>query len=227
LYDNGSSDATINIARQFNVSIHQGHWEGYGKTKRTALSLAKYDWILSLDADEAIDDELKNSLLAINPGNEKIVYEIAFKNFLGNKHLRFGEWGIDKHIRLFNRKLVNWDDAPVHEKLIMPKDVSIKKLSGYILHQTVKDMPDYSQKTMRYAMLNAEKYYRQGKRSSWLMLWVAPGFAFFKYYILKLGFLDGHEGYVCARMTSIYTFLKYTRLKELNKTKIIKNKGKK
>src|SRR5882724_3960179 len=129
LYDNGSSDATITIAEQFNAAFHQGHWEGFGKTKRAAIALAKYDWILNLDADEAIDEELKQSLLEVSLNNENVVYEIAFKNFLGNKHLRYGEWGIDKHIRLFNRRQVSWDDAPVHEKLILPKDVAIKKLS--------------------------------------------------------------------------------------------------
>ena len=217
LYDNGSSDTTMEIAKQFNVQLYQGSWEGYGKTKRTAISLAKYDWILNLDADEIPDEELKRSLQTVELTNKKTVYEVAFKNFLGSKYLRYGEWGNDKHIRLFNRKEVNWDDAPVHEKLIMPDDIKKKKLDGYILHQTVKDMQDYIQKTKRYATLNAEKYYLQGKKASWVMLFIAPAFAFVKYYIFKFGFLDGQAGYICAKMTAWYTFLKYKRLKELTK----------
>jgi glycosyltransferase involved in cell wall biosynthesis len=215
VYDNGSTDATIEIAKQFNVRLYQGSWEGFGKTKMKAVALAKYDWILSLDADEAIDEELKQSLLELQLNNEKIVYEIYFKTFLGNKELKHGEWGGDKHIRLFNRKIVFWNDALVHEQLIKPREIVVKKLKGFVLHKTMKDLEDYRTKTIKYAMLSAEKYYRQGKTTSWFKLHITPGFTFFNYYILKLGFLDGHEGYICARMTAWYTFLKYARQKEL------------
>jgi len=81
----------------------------------------------------------------------------------------------------------------------------------------MKDIHDYAAKMVKYAMLNGEKYYKQGKKASWFKLRLSPGFTFFNYYILKLGFLDGHAGYICARMTAYYTFLKYARLKELNK----------
>ncbi len=215
LYDNGSTDNTLEIAGRFNVAIHQGLWEGYGKTKQTSMTFAKYDWILSLDADEAIDDELKQSLLTLKLTDEKAVYVIKFKNFLGNKYLKYGEWGGDKHIRLFNRKTVSWNNEPVHEKLVIPVGSVINRLSGYILHRTIKDVEDYATKTINYAMLSAEKYHKQGKRVSLLKCWIASGFAFFKYYILKAGFLDGYYGYICAKMTAHYTFLKYIRLKEL------------
>ena len=217
VYDNGSTDLTMEIVRKFNVHLHQGNWEGYGKTKRKAILLAKYDWILSLDADEAIDEELKQSLLRLKFSNEKTVYQLRFKNFIGSRYLKYGEWGSDKHIRLFNRKVVTWNDAPVHEELIIPAGVTKQKLRGYVLHRTVKNMQDYSQKMENYALLNAEKYFRQRKKASLFLIRLAPGFAFFKYYILRLGFLDGKEGYVCAKMTAHYTFLKYTRLKELSK----------
>jgi glycosyltransferase involved in cell wall biosynthesis len=223
VYDNGSTDNTIEQIGKFNVQLHQGTWEGFGKTKNKAMALAKYDWILSLDADEAIDEELKISLLKLQLSEEKDVYELKFKNFLGKKYLKYGEWGGDKHIRLFNRKSVHWNDASVHEELVMPGGVNIKKLDGYVLHQTVTDMNDYAVKMARYAMLNAEKYHRQGKRSSFFKIRIAPGLTFFNYFILKLGFLDGYAGYVCARMTSWYTFLKYARLRELNRQSATSN----
>ena len=223
VYDNGSTDDTIEQVKKFNVQLQQGTWEGFGKTKNKAIVLAKYDWVLSLDADEAIDEELKRSLLALKLAGGNDVYEIRFKNFLGNKYLKFGEWGSDKHIRLFNRKKTQWNDAPVHEELIMPAGTSVKKLNGFILHQTMKDMNDYAVKMVRYAMLNAEKYKRQGKRSSFFKIRIAPGLSFVHYFILKLGFLDGYAGYVCARMTSYYTFLKYTRLRELNRQSTMDN----
>lgn len=217
VYDNGSTDGTQDIVKQFPVTLHEGPWEGYGKTKRKAALLAKYDWVLGLDADEAIDDELKNILLQLPFDNERTVYEIPFRNFLGDKYLRYGEWGGDSHTRLFNRKYVNWDEALVHEELVIPRDVQVKKIGGHILHRTMKDMAEYAAKMVKYALLNAEKYHRQGKRASWFRIRLAPGFTFLKYYILKLGFLDGHEGYVCARMSEYYTFIKYSRLRELSR----------
>lgn len=217
VYDNGSTDDTLTIAGGFNARVHRGAWEGFGKTKTKANSLAKYDWILSLDADEAIDEELKRSLLAFEPGNETTVYNLRFKNFLGNKWIKYGEWGHDVHIRLFNRKIARWNDEPVHEALITPPGITIKKIKGFVLHYTVKDEGEYAKKTTHYAMLSAQKYYRQGKKPSWFKLRLSPGFNFFNYYILKLGFLDGHEGFVCAKMTAHYTFLKYARLRELYK----------
>lgn len=215
VYDNGSTDNTTEIARQFNVNVHQGSWEGFGKTKTKANKLAKHDWILSLDADENIDEELRQSLLAFEPDSESTVYDLRFKNFLGSKLLKYGEWGNDRHIRLFNRKTVHWNTEPVHETLILPGNVNVKKLKGAILHQTMKDIQEYAQKMVHYAMLSADKYYQQEKKASWFKIRMSPGFNFLNYYIFKLGFLDGHEGYVCAKMTAHYTFLKYARLREL------------
>lgn len=220
VFDNGSTDSTIEIAKQFNIQLHQGSWEGFGKTKMKAITLARYEWILNLDADEVIDEELKQSLLVLELNNERIAYEMRFKNFLGNKHLKYGEWGNDKHIRLFNRKVVHWNDAPVHERLIMSEGTTIKRLKGYVLHRTMKDVEDYKTKTIKYAMLSADKYFRQNKKATWFKLNMAPAFTFFNYYILKLGFLDGHAGYICARMTAWYTFLKYKRLRELSRQSI-------
>jgi glycosyltransferase involved in cell wall biosynthesis len=217
VYDNGSTDDTIEIVKSFQVHLYQGKWEGFGKTKNKANAHAKYDWILSLDADEAVDDELKSSLQDFDRTDDKLIYKIRFRNFLGTKPIRYGEWGRDWHTRLFNRNTVRWDEEPVHEKLILPPDFVIRKLKGFLLHRTAENISDYATKTVRYAMLNAEKYHNQGMKANWFKLRISPAYNFFYYFILKGGFLDGHAGYVCARMTAHYTFLKYARLKELNK----------
>src|ERR1051325_1911443 len=107
--DNGSTDNSKNVIRASGARLIEESWEGFGKTKNKATGFAKYDWILNLDADESIDVELKNSLLSAELQNENEVFEIKFKNFLGDAYLRFGEWGGDRHIRLFNRKKVNWN----------------------------------------------------------------------------------------------------------------------
>ena len=200
VYDNGSTDHTVEKVRHYPVHLHQGNWEGFGRTKRKANSLAKYDWILSLDADESLSDELKQSIKQLTLDDERVVYDIPFHNYLGNQHLRYGEWGGDHHIRLFNRKVANWDDSPVHEKLVYASDISVRKLKGAIIHQTMRDLNDYVRKMTGYAMLNAVKYFQQGRKASWFRIHMSPGFTFFNYYFLKLGFLDGHAGYLCAKM---------------------------
>jgi len=222
VYDNGSTDDTATIIQQYNVRLHKGSWEGFGKTKNKATGLAKYDWILSLDADEAISSGLKEELLHWHPvrkdsfgENDNFVYKLPFRNFLKNKALRHGDWGTDYHIRLFNRKTVWWDEADVHEELVLPAHMIVKELKGFVLHRTWRNAEDYKNKMQRYATLGAEKYFKQGIKAGWLKRKFSPPFSFFRSYFLKLGFLDGSAGYQCAKMMAYYTFLKYARLKEL------------
>ena len=214
IYDNGSTDNTKEIVKQSNARLVEGSWEGFGKTKNKANALAKHDWILSLDADEAIDEELKENLLQLDLADETKVFEFKFKNFLGNKWLRFGEWGNDKHTRLFNRVKIKWNDADVHESLLLPNDVKVISVPGYVLHKTAADFSEYENKIENYAALNAEKYFKQQKRPGSFKMFFSAAFSFIKNYFFKLGFLDGATGYHCARINARYTFLKYKKLNE-------------
>lgn len=217
IYDNGSTDDTLRVVQQYsNVRVCQGAWQGFGKTKQAATAEAKYNWVLSLDADEAPDVLLQQQLKQLSLNNPEVVYNLSFKNLLGHKQLNWGEWGFDSHVRLFNRQYVHWNDAPVHEELVIPAGFKIQKLKGAIIHRTMNDTVEYSHKMVKYALINAEKYHARGKRSTWVKRFVAPGFTFLKFYLFKLGFLDGWEGLLCARMTAFYTSLKYARLYELN-----------
>ena len=215
VYDNGSDDNTVVIAKQCGANVFQGEWEGFGKTKKRAVSLANYDWILSLDADESIDEELKSTLLNLSLSDDNLVYDIKFKNFFGNQWLKYGEWGNDSHIRLFNRQKVNWDAAPVHEKLVFPDGIQKKMLKGYVLHYTASDIPKYESKLKKYATLNAKKYYEQGKKTGPLIKYFSAFFSFMQNYIFRAGFLDGKAGYRCAKLTAAYTFNKYKNLEQL------------
>jgi glycosyltransferase involved in cell wall biosynthesis len=217
VYDNGSTDDTLVIVKQFPVQVHQGKWEGFGQTKRKANALARYDWILSLDADEAIDEELRQSLLAVDLSIINTVYDIPFRNFFGTDYLKYGEWGGDHHIRLFNRSVVNWNEAPVHEELLLPADCRIEKLKGFVLHRTADDIKEYEVKLMKYATLNADKYFAQGKKAGAAKKYAAAFFSFVQNYVFRLGFLDGRPGYQCAVLMARYTFTKYKKLEELSK----------
>lgn len=218
IVDSGSSDNTIEIAEGYGARVIRTEWLGFGQTKNQGTEAAKYNWILSLDADEVMSEELKAALLLEDFVEENQVYEIRFRTYFGEKRLRYGEWGRDeRHIRLFNRKFAKWNNAEVHEELEFSEGSKKKVLDGYIMHYTVLDFSDYSRKTVEYAMLNAEKYFKAGKRAGWLTLRLSAAFSFIWNYIFRLGFLDGHEGYLTARMTSIYTFMKYAKLRELER----------
>lgn len=226
VYDNGSTDETVAIAKKFPARVYEGEWTGFGKTKNKAIALARHDWILNLDADEAIDEELKRSLPGLSLNNDEVVYKINFKNFFGKKWLKYGEWGNDWHIRFFNRNKLSWDEAPVHEELVYSKGTRVEKIKGNILHYTATDLEKYKLKLMKYAELNALKYYEKGKKAGSLKKYFSTVFSFFQNYIFRAGFLDGKAGYQCAVLMAGYTFKKYARLRELNRQSVICNKQK-
>lgn len=213
--DSGSTDETVNICKQFNATVIETDWGGYGVNKKKGVAVAKNDWILSLDADEAIDEELQKTLAELPLTNDKEVFDIRFKNFFCNKWIRFGEWGFDKHIRLFNRKQAKWNEAAVHESLMLPDGVKITMLKGNVLHYTVRNREEYANKMNSYAMMNAKKYFESGKKPNFLKQYFSPVFAFMQHYIFRLGFLDGKEGYIIAITTARYTFLKYSYLHDM------------
>ena len=217
IVDSGSTDDTIAICRNHHAHVIETSWQGYGITKNIGIDAATNDWILSLDADEAIDETLRSTLLQLNFSEENTVYELKYKNFFCNKWIRYGEWSGDKHIRLFNRKTVRWNDAPVHESLQMPDGVKKVRLAGNVLHYTVNNVDEYMAKTIQYAKLNAQKYFLQGKKPGFFKLYIGPMFNFLKHYVFELGFLDGFEGYLIAKTTAWYSFMKYTYLRELTR----------
>lgn len=214
--DSGSTDETVSICKEFNATVIETDWGGYGINKNKGVVVAKNDWILSLDADEAIDEELQKSLSELPLTDDNEVFDVRFKNFFCNKWIRFGEWGFDKHIRLFNRRKAQWENTAVHENLILPKGVKITLLKGNVLHYTVYDQQKYFDKMTGYAMMNAKKYFAAGKKPNFFKRYFSPVFAFLQYYIFQLGFLDGREGLIIAKTTARYTFLKYDYLKEMN-----------
>lgn len=220
LYDSGSTDGSVNIAKAYGADIVHATWEGYGKNRYKASKLAKYDWILMIDTDEVIDNDLKEAILHIDLAQTNFVYNFRYRNFYGNTEMKFGEWGNDSHIRMANRTKVKIDQEIVHEKLFLQPGLIIKTLDGYIKHYTVNNSIDYARKVMEYAWLSADKYCLQGRRATFIKIYFAPVFAFIQNYFLKMGFRDGWKGFICASMTAWYTFMKYTKLKELEKQTI-------
>jgi glycosyltransferase involved in cell wall biosynthesis len=211
--DNGSTDGTQALARAQGCDVYEVNWAGYGANKNEGIALAKYDWIFSLDADEVADAELINSLQQLEFEDPLTVYDIKYHSYFGKKRINFGFWGRDHHIRLFNRKQVKWSESKVHETLIFPPQVRTKKIKGRLRHYSVKDRSECLAKAIRYANLSAESYFRDGKRSTFVNLYISPCFAFFMNYIFFLGILDGKEGLEISKTIFKNKWLKYRFLK--------------
>ena len=216
--DSGSIDGTQQIVQSTGARLIETEWSGYGANKNKGVSIAKYEWILSIDADEVIDNELIFELQTIQMSKISVVYNIRFRAFLGDKMIRFGEWSNDQHIRLYNRTYSAWNVAAVHEGLILPKETKVITLKGFIHHFTSRNLEEFTNKTKQYALLKAEKYYQQGKKAGWIKCCIATGFSFIKNYFFRWGFLDGKAGFTVAKMNAWYTWLKYVRLRELRKS---------
>lgn len=215
--DNDSTDGTPMIAFGYGCHVYHEHWDGYGANKNKGIKYAKYDWILSIDADEVPDEALIRALHETALNNTGIVYDIDFISYFGRKPVRFGAWGRDHHIRLFNRKLVKWNEPPVHESLVLSRAIKVKKLKGHLHHYSVKDNNESYSKTLHYAKLSAEKYFQCGKKATPVKLYLAPAFHFIKNYVVFLGFLDGLRGWTIARMIARHTWLKYRFLQKMDK----------
>jgi glycosyltransferase involved in cell wall biosynthesis len=216
IIDNSNTDNELSIN---GCRVYKKKWDGYGANKNKGTEEAKYNWILSIDADEVPDDELIASLHKLDYNNPAIVYDIRFRSYFGEKLVKFGCWGKDHHIRLFNKTLVHWLDTTVHETLVLPQNVQIEKINGHLHHYSVKDAHEYDSKSSYYAKLSAVKYFNSGKKASLVKLYISPVFGFFKNYIVYLGFLDGRAGWDIAKITVKNTRRKYNLLNQMQNSK--------
>jgi|694.fasta_scaffold22180_5 glycosyltransferase involved in cell wall biosynthesis len=213
--DSGSKDQTPFIASDFGAKVHHISWEGYGRSKNTAVQYAKYEWVLSMDSDEKIDQTLYNSLKNWKPSDEHAVYQVRWKNFIGNYWIKnTGGW----KSRLFNKKIAHWNNAIAHEDIISESGIHTTRLNGFVEHYSHRDFEHLFTKYLDSAMITAQNQHLGGKKSSVLKIIIKPIAAFFRSYLLRIGFQNGFIGLIYAFASSYYTFLKYTRLYELNKT---------
>ena len=213
-----STDNTVEIARSKGAMVHQQKFRGYIEQKNCALQLASYDFILSLDGDEAIDGKLAH---AISKEKEHFSYSAYRMNRLNNycgRFIRHGLWYPDKKIRLFDRRLAKWGGMNPHDKIELADPRRIKHLSGHILHFSYNSIEEHIQQNNKLTSIAAHSLYKMGKRMHWIKLIINPSWAFINGYFLRLGFLDGFYGFVIAINTSHQTFLKYIKLYHLQRS---------
>lgn len=214
--DTGSTDATLSIAAQFaNVSLHQlqGAFPGFGKVRQLAVSLARNDWILSIDSDEVVSAELRDEILGLTL-DPRAVYVMPFANYFNDRLITSCGWAPDRHERLFDRRVTNFCNSDVHERLRLDH-VSCVQLRHPIRHYSYRTMDDFLRKMSAYSHLFAAQN-RGRKRSSPLKAVARSVWAFGKSYLLERGILDGTEGLVISAYKAQTVFWKYLLLHEAN-----------
>ncbi|MDQ6988971.1 MAG: glycosyltransferase family 2 protein [Mariprofundaceae bacterium] len=214
LYDNGSSDQTLNIAAQFdNVVVFQGEFMGFGRTKAHAASLAKHDWIFSLDADEPMSPRLVEELLTMQLG-EQTCYQVRRDNYFRGKHIKCCGWYPEYIVRLYHRNTTNFSDAKVHETVKI-QGLSVKNLHHPIEHYSFFTVADFLTKIQSYSEIYADDM--RGKKKVSVFVGVLRGlFAFIKSYFFRKGMFYGFEGFVIAFFHGLGTTMKYLKLYEKN-----------
>ncbi|KAA1247839.1 glycosyltransferase family 2 protein [Aquimarina sp. RZ0] len=222
--DSFSTDKTEEICKKYNATFIQQKFLGYKEQKNFAIHQASYDYIVSLDGDEALSTELRESLLRLKSNwNYDGYYTNRYNNFCG-QWIKYSDWYPDKKLRIFKKGKGEWKGINPHDsyKLYNPK--SCGKLKGDILHWNYPNYSAYNRQIEKFSTISAHSYYKLGKKATLWKIVFNPSWAFFKAYILRLGFLDGLNGFVICIQTANLTFLKYTKLREITKNQTLKSK---
>lgn len=217
--DSLSTDNTKSICEEFGVKFVEQKWLGYSEQKNLANDIASHDWILSIDADEVLSDELKKSILKIKneereTKNEELVYSFNRLNNYCGKWIHHSGFYPDKKIRIWNRKVGKWEGI-VHEVIKFSTKVKEVHLKGDLLHYSYSKPEDFERQVFKFAEMRAQHYFDKGKKNAGLLSVVSPIFFFIKHYLIRLGFLDGKEGFVMCWVSAKATRHKYKTLKKL------------
>lgn len=197
--DSGSYDATADIAKAKGASVFHYDWQGYGANKNYGIAHAKYDWILSLDADEALSDELENSIMNVSLEMSHLYLVNVLTSYCG-QWIRYCGWHPLWRPRLFNKQDHEWNTDIIHEQLTGRATKQAVKLSGKLLHYSYPTRKVYKNKVDHYATLKAQSWIDKSKTPSVFKKALGPTFRFFRTYILKLGILDGKAGWEISKM---------------------------
>jgi glycosyltransferase involved in cell wall biosynthesis len=213
IVDSGSTDRTLEIAREFGARILEHEYINSATQKNWAIPQATHPWVLIVDADERVTPELRDEILALlERGPECAGYRIGRQNHFMGRPVRFCGWQNDECLRLFERDKGHYQDREVHADIILNGEVG--RLQHRLLHFTFRSFEQYMRKFDRYTTWAAGDRAKRTPRVRWHHLTLRPLFRFFKQYVLKLGFLDGRTGLVLCGLAAFSVFMKYAKLWE-------------
>jgi glycosyltransferase involved in cell wall biosynthesis len=217
--DSRSTDDTREIAEACGARVIKRDWPGFARQKQFAALEATHDWVFSLDADERVSDELRESVFDLRERMEDELadgYRIARRSFYMGRWIRGGGWYPDYQLRLYKRTRGHWEGAHIHESVRMRTGARVEQLAGELLHYSVRDAAHHHRMIgERYAPLAARQMFEAGRRTSPLRIATAAPSAFTRSFILKGGFRDGLAGLAIARFAAHHAFLKHVMLWEM------------
>jgi glycosyltransferase involved in cell wall biosynthesis len=214
--DSGSEDDTLGIAARFGARTFVREFTNYSDQKNFAASLASHDWILSVDADESLSPELRESILALKANEPaESAFEATRKAFYLGRWIQHSGWYPDYKTRVYLKQKARWQGAYVHESLSV--DGPVGRLEGDLLHYTCESISDHLRSLDRYTTLAAQELRSRGKRGRISASLLSAATAFAKSYFLAQGFRDGIQGFWIACFASYYNFVKYAKLWDLQR----------
>jgi glycosyltransferase involved in cell wall biosynthesis len=222
--DSFSTDRTEEICKKYNVRFVKHAFEGFRDQKNYALKLATYKNILSLDADEALSDKLRESILAIKDNWKYDCYLFNRRSNYCGKWIQYSGWYPDRQLRLFRADDGSWGKFNIHERFILSNGSTIGKLEGDLLHWPFTTIDDHVEKMGRYALIGAEEFHKAGKKAHFFTPYFHSLWGFFRTYFLNGGFLDGRNGLIICSLYCKSTFNKYKHLRQLNMKKFASHK---
>ncbi len=211
LVDSFSTDKTIERAKKYpNVKVIQRAFDNFSMQKNYAISLAKNDWVVFFDLDEEITKPLADEIVATVKNPKKNAYFVKRKYHFMGKKIRFSGFQTDYVIRLFNKNYCRYNDNLVHELIITQGPTA--KLKNASPHYTYKSFDHYTSKLHQYSALQAQMLYNKGKRPNLYHFFFRPFYRFWYQYLIRLGILDGKEGFILAYINAFTVYKRYLNL---------------
>ncbi|MGA3163702.1 MAG: glycosyltransferase family 2 protein [Verrucomicrobiota bacterium] len=214
--DDKTTDGTGKIAESYGAKVFRQPWKGHAAHRNFASEKATQLWLLGLDADEVISPALHDEIQKLFSGPEKLrpfaAYSFPRCTFYCGRWIRHGDWYPDRKVRLWRRGQALWAGGSLHEKLIIQG--AIGKLRGDLLHYSMENLDHHTRKSITVSNLFLNRELERQRRANLFELWFRPWWRFARGYVLRLGFLDGWQGYVIARMVAFETFLRYAKVCE-------------
>jgi glycosyltransferase involved in cell wall biosynthesis len=210
--DSFSTDKTVQIAESLGAIVFLQKFQGHIEQKNAVKDLAKYDLILSIDADERLSKELINSIVKIKHNITADAYTLNRLNNYCGKWIKHGGWYPDKKLRIWKNGIGYWGGVNPHDKYIVPDDSIINHLNGNLLHYSFKTISQHVNQVNHFTDIMSDIMKNDPHRIYYFNLIFAPVFKFIKDYFIRRGFLDGYSGFIIAAISSFSTFLKYIKI---------------
>ncbi len=219
ILDSGSTDGTQEICQSFGANVFFQDFKDFSHQKNTANAKAKYDWILSLDADEAFSDELRKAFVDFLKSDDNRFLEFnRLTNYCGH-WVRHCGWYPDWKLRFFNRRHTQWEGS-IHEVLKSSVELKVHRLNGHLYHYSYYTLNDHKAQAEKFTQMKALRMKKAGKSDNWFLSFLSGVWKFIQIYGLKSGFLDGKAGWNIALISSHFAMQRYRLRDKSRKTEV-------